>query len=118
LGVAVLLTRAEIQKLRGRAASDLRSVASYATWLVAQHLGSPVGRRSAGSVPGVGPGDRRTLLRISLVMPAAMANRLKTRAKAEMRSVSGYVASVIVEALARHSRNQSPALGRGPSLGS
>lgn len=42
MGVAVLLTRAEIQKLKGQAASDFRSVASCATWLVAQHLDGPV----------------------------------------------------------------------------
>ena len=38
-------------------------------------------------------------LRITLVMPTDMANTLKARAEAEMRSVSGYVGRVIVEAL-------------------
>jgi hypothetical protein len=52
-------------------------------------------------VPGAGPGDRRVSLRITLVMTANMANKLKTPADAEMRSVSNYVGRVIVEALAR-----------------
>lgn len=44
------------------------------------------------------------LLRINLVMPAAMRTRLDRAARAEMRSVSGYVGRVIVEALAREWR--------------
>ena len=102
VGVAVMLTRAEIQKLKDRAASDFRAVAAYATWLVAQHLDGPIPRRPAGSVPGAGPGDRRIRLRITLVMPAEMRDRLVARADREMRSVSNYVGRVIVEALARN----------------
>jgi hypothetical protein len=88
VGIAVHLTRAEVQKLKERTASDLQPVPSYATWLVAEHLNGPVRRRPVGSVPGAGPGDRRTSLRITLVMSAETRDRLLTRAEAEMRSVS------------------------------
>ena len=101
VGVAVMLTRAEIQKLKDRAASDFRAVAAYATWLVAQHLDGPIRRRPAGSVPGAEPGDRRIRLRITLVMSAEMRDQLQGRADGEMRSVSNYVGRVIVETLAR-----------------
>src|SRR5262249_16404377 len=38
VGVRVNLTRAQIQRLKDRAAADLRSLAKYVTWLVAQNL--------------------------------------------------------------------------------
>jgi hypothetical protein len=93
VNVAVILTRAEIQKLKDGAASDFRAVAAYATWLVAQHLDGPI-RRQAGSVPGAGPGDRRIRLRITLVMPVEMRDQLLARGEAEMRSRIGSTASV------------------------
>src|SRR5215471_15301359 len=68
LGVGVALTRAEIQKLKDRAASDLRSVAACPAWLVAQELQGPVRRRRAGSVSGARPKDRRTALHINLMI--------------------------------------------------
>jgi len=85
----VALTRAEIQTLKDRAASDLRSVAAYTLWLVSQEMNSPVRRRRVGSV------------HINLVMPRAMRDQLLRRAEAELRSASGFVTRVIVEALAR-----------------
>ena len=100
LGVGVALTRAEIQTLKDRAASDLRSVAAYTLWLVSQEMNGTV-RRRRGSVAGGGPKDQRIALHINLVMPRAMRDQLLRRAEAELRSASSYVGRVIVEALAR-----------------
>jgi len=97
----VALTRAEIQTLKDPAASDLRSVAAYTLWLVSQEMNGPARRRRVESVSGAGPKDQRTALHINLVMPREMRDQLLCRAEAEMRSVSGYVARVIVEALAK-----------------
>ena len=41
IGLGLFLTRAEIQKLKALAASDLRSVPNYAMWLVARDLVRP-----------------------------------------------------------------------------
>src|SRR5215831_12215216 len=57
LGVGVALTRAEIQTLKDRAASDLRSVAAYTLWLVSQEINGPVRRRRGVGVWGGAEGS-------------------------------------------------------------
>ena len=47
IGVAVMLTKTEIQKLKALAASDLRSVPNYAVWLVASDLEAAAQTRSS-----------------------------------------------------------------------
>jgi hypothetical protein len=102
VGVAVLLTRGEIRALQRRAASDLRSVASYTAQLIAQDIADPSRRRpGVVSVRGARLDAQRVSLRIALVLLVAMRRKLEAAAREEMRSVSGYVARVIVEALAK-----------------
>ena len=98
IGMRVYLTAAEAQKLRERAAADLGSVASFAGWLVAQALERPHDPRRA--VVGVSPRDRRTPRSLTVRLSASQRRELQGRAQAELRSVSAYVARVIVEALA------------------
>src|SRR5215470_3006543 len=78
LGVGVALTRAEIQTLKDRAASDLRSVAAYTVWLISEEMSNPVRRRPVGSVSGAGPKDQRTALQINLVIPREMCDQLRS----------------------------------------
>jgi len=55
IGLALMLTRVEIQKLKALAASDLRSVSSTVGWLVALELSRPAPMRTASSVRGAEP---------------------------------------------------------------
>jgi hypothetical protein len=85
-------------ELQQQAAADGRSVASYTAWLLAQDLERPSQRRRASATAN--PRDRRVRLRIGLVLPLGMRNRLRRKAAQEMRSVSGLVGRVVVEVLA------------------
>ncbi len=90
------LTREEIRKLQKRAAADLRSVANYVTYLITQDL---QGKRRSKRPTSAKPGDKR--VGYNLVVPITIPDRreLEERARKELRSLSGYVARVIVEDL-------------------
>ena len=95
----VLLTTAEVRKLRHLAAADLRSVAGYVVWLLARELGRPAAPHRP--VRGVSPRDRRARHSVLLRVSPAQRAALRKRAEAEMRSVSNFVGRVIVEVLAQ-----------------
>ncbi len=84
--------------VRGRAAADLRPVANYVAYLVAQDL---KGKRRSGRSTSAKPNDKRT--GYELVIPITIPDRreLEERARKELRSLSGYVAKLIVEELAK-----------------
>ncbi len=96
LRVAPQLTRAEIRELKQRAAAGGRSIAAYVAVLLIEDLkrGKPVLR---SSYPGRKPEEYNINLPLGLLSRA----KLEARAKAEVRSLSGYVARVIVKDLKR-----------------
>ncbi len=98
LRLAPQLTRDEVRKLEARAAADLRSVANFVAYLVVQDLS---GKRKARRPTSAKPGDKRT--GYGLVLPITIPDRrkLEERARKELRSLSGYVARLIVEDLAK-----------------
>ena len=97
LRLAPQLTREEVRKLEARAAADLRPVANYVAYLIAQDLKR---KRSRNRPTSARPGDKR--IGYELVVPITISDRreLEERARKELRSLSGYVAKLIVEDLA------------------
>ena len=98
LRIAPQLTREEARKLEARAAADLRPVANYVAYLIAQDLR---GKRRASRRTSATPGDDR--IGYELVVPITIPDRreLEEMARKELRSLSGYVARLIVEDLAK-----------------
>ena len=98
LRLAPQLTHEEARKLEARAAADLRPVANYVAYLIAQDR---KGKRRSNRRTSAKPGDERT--GYELVVPITSSDRraLEKRARQELRSLSGYVAKLILEDLAK-----------------
>ena len=91
------LTKAEITELKLRAAADGRSVGQYISVLMIEDLtkGKPVLRSS-------NPGRKTQPYEINFPIVGSLSRRkVEARAKAEVRSLSGYVARVVVKDLGR-----------------
>ena len=98
LRLAPRLTREETLELEARAAADLRPVANYVAYLIAQDL---KGNRRSHRPTSAKPGDER--VGYELVVPITIPDRrgLEERASAELRSLSSYVARLVVEDLSK-----------------
>ena len=94
------LTRGEVRDLQARAAADMRSVGRTVALLVIEDLPhrGPGRGRPAG---GVSRGDKRSAYEIAVPLTAEQKRKVEARARAEVRSVSSYVALLIVAALGR-----------------
>ncbi len=97
-GLGPALTAGEVRELKARAAADLRSVSNYVSFLVVEELKRKGRRRSPA---GARPGDKRRFYAVQLYLTSAERKRLEAAAKAERRSVSGYVGRVVVGELGR-----------------
>ena len=81
---------------RGRAAANVRSISNYVSYLVVEELKRKGRRRLPAAAR---PGDKRRFYAVQLYVRVAERKRLEAAAKAERRSVSGYVGRVIVAEL-------------------
>ncbi len=97
-GGAPYLTAREARELGARAETDLRTIANYVSHLVVEELKRKGRRRSPA---GARPGDKHRFYAVQLYLTATERKRLEAAAKAERRSVSGYVGRVIVAELTR-----------------
>ncbi len=87
------LTRGEVRELVARAAADMRSVGSYVALLLIGDLRRRGRGRSAASVSR---GDKRSGYEIAVPLTAGQKRKVEARARDELRSVSSYVALLIV----------------------
>ncbi len=100
LRLAPQLTRAEVRELQARAAADMRSVGSTVALLLIEdlpHRGPGRGRPARG----VSLGDKRSGHEITVPLTAEQRRKVEARAREELRSVSSYVALLIVADLRR-----------------
>ncbi len=100
LRVAPQLTQGEVRQLQARAAADMRSVGRTVALLLIEDLRrrGPGRGRSAASVSR---GDKRTGYEIAVPLTAEQRRKVEARAREELRSVSSYVALLIVADLER-----------------
>ncbi len=94
------LTRAESQRLEANAAADLRSVSNYVSRLVVEDLRRAHSTRRR-STTAAKPGERRVTYDVAVQITAPEKKKLQARARAEMRSVSNYVAKLVLGDLHR-----------------
>ncbi len=96
LRLSLPLTRENAKRLEARATGDVRSVANYVSWVIADSLGSQ--RRRQRSLDA-NPREKRTGYDVGLMLTSPEREELRRRAEAERRSLSNYVARLVVEAL-------------------
>ena len=96
LRVEPRLTREEARELEARAAADFRSVGNYVAWLIAQDRSA---KRKARRQTKAKPEDEREGYSINVPITIPDRRELEERARKELRSLSGYVAKLIVGVL-------------------
>ncbi len=94
LRVCPQLTESEVRKLQARAAADMRSLGGYVAWLLIKDLRRESGRKRRST--GVSPSDKRSAYEIAVPLTAEQRRKVEDRARDEVRSVSSYVALLIV----------------------
>ena len=89
------LTRGEVRGLQARAAADMRSVGRTVALLLIEDLGyRGPGRERRGG--GVSLAHKRSGYQVTVPLTAEQKRKVEARARDEVRSVSSYVALLIV----------------------
>ena len=99
LRLSLPLTRRDIKRLDARAAGEVRSVANYVAWVIQQDLTSK-GKRKRAALDG-DPSRERMAYEVNLTLTIPERRELEKRAGAERRSLSGYVARLVVGELGK-----------------
>ena len=96
LRLALPLTRQEIKRLEARAAGEVRSVANYIAFVIQQDLATKPSRKRPPL--DASPRHKRTGYEVNLTLTIPERWELEKRAGAERRSLSNYVARLVVGA--------------------
>jgi phage replication-related protein YjqB (UPF0714/DUF867 family) len=94
LHLNLALTAGEIRELGARAAAELRQPGPFVTRIVAEHLRL----RGRVNIAPIAPGQRRRF-DVQLALTARERRELAAQAKADGRSVAGYVSLILARAL-------------------
>lgn len=86
--------------MQANAKADLRSIADYVAQLIEADLRKCI-RGASPRVRGAGPDDRRAAYSIGTTVTTEQRERTEARAAQKGRSLLSYVATVILEGLAR-----------------
>ncbi len=97
LRLSLPLSREEAKRREARAAGVVRSVANFVSWVIAETLGS---QRRRQRPLNANPREKRTGYDVGLMLTIPEREELRRRAEAERRSLSNYVARLVLEALA------------------
>ncbi len=90
------LTTREARALEARAAEEMRGIGNYVAWLITRDLArKPRRRRRTGAKLS----DKREPYSMAVPLSTGDRKALKARADAELRSLSKYVATLILEDL-------------------
>ncbi len=89
------LTKREARALETRAAEETRGIGNYVAWLITRDLARKPRRRRTGAKLS----DKRKSYGIAVPISTTDRKALEERADAELRSLSNYVATLILEDL-------------------
>ena len=95
LVVSPELSERELEELEERAAADLRSIENYVLFMLIRHLD---GQQAPASDTGVlaSPEEKRSPVDMTLKLSVDQRDRLEAEASGELRSLSNYIAKLIV----------------------
>ncbi len=95
LRVEPSLTNREARALEARAAEEMRGIGNYVAWLITRDLARKPRRRRTGAKLS----DRRKGYGMAVPLSTTDRKALEQRADAELRPLSNYVATLILEEL-------------------
>jgi hypothetical protein len=100
LWLSLPFTRQEFRRLSVRAASEVRSLSNYVAWVIAEDLGGSRWGRSRVRQEDEAR-EKRVGYDVGVILTIPEREQLKSRAETERRSLSNYVARLVLGELSQ-----------------